>query len=190
VATNAFGKAGAFGLEFFRRTRGRLRWRVAAIEKPCTAMRFVPWLAARSSHREDVALVAVHAAGLSRPKHVKGRIRAVPRRIHQVGPDWRKKLPSGDSGSMRVKSWGRCAGTDIHVPDFGIAHLIVRAGGRDGGGSCTRYAVVGQQTRQLGACASAIAVVFAFFAMAQPSRISSSTGLGRTRRHLGKDGAW
>ena len=78
-------------------------------------------------HREHVRLVAVHAAGRKQAHHVQGAAAGQ----HRVagGVEFGVVEEAGvldrrvDPGQVLVDD---AAGADVHVPDFGIAHLPVR----------------------------------------------------------------
>ena len=81
----------------------------------------------QSDHREDVVLVAVHATRREQAEHVQGAAARLRRRAGREQGFVARKAAIGnrriDAGEILVDDAAR---TDVHVADFGIAHLPVR----------------------------------------------------------------
>ena len=121
------GHIRAFGLESFERGARAARRRVAAIEEGVHGDARHAAARGEVEHGEDVRLVAVHAAGRDEAKQVERAIGRLGRvaGLHERGVVEETAVGDRgvDAGEVLVDDAAR---TDVHVADFGIAHLPVR----------------------------------------------------------------
>ena len=101
----------------------------------------------QAQHREDMVFVAVHAARRNQAKHVQGGVRGLVDRI--AGRDKFRVVEKASIRDRRVDP-GQIlihhpAGAQIHMPDFGVAHLAFRQTHTQAGGMHQRMRAIAQQ---------------------------------------------
>ena len=131
-------------------------------------------------HREQVVLVAVHAAGREQAEQVQRCARArAPRRSRAqfvIGEEAAVLDGRVDAGEVLVDD---APGAEVHVPDFGIAHLPVRQADVAAFGVHQRVRAFGPELAPMRQFGLASALSAGSSRWPQPSRISNTTGLGR-----------
>ncbi len=138
-------------------------------------------------HREDVVLVAVHATGGEQAHEME---RAVDRLRGgtggaQFGIGEEAAVLDGriDAGEVLVDD---PAGAEVHVPDFGVAHLPVRQADEAALGVDQRMRVASQQGVPVRQRRLREGIVGRVFAVAPAVEDEQYDGLGtRIRRHEG-----
>ena len=125
---------------------GRAWRRVAAIQERMHGNARHTLALGQLEHRENVLFVAVHAAGRKQSHHMQ---RAVARRYRVAGfaefAIFEKRTIRNrrvDAGQILIDD---AASADVHVPDFGVAHLSIRQADKLALGVHQRVWAVGEQ---------------------------------------------
>ena len=133
---------------------GGFRRHVTTVEERMHRNPRHPGALGKIQHREDVALVAVHATGRQQSQYMQGAATGDGRRARgeQFGIGEKAAVVDRgiDPGQVLVDD---AAGAEVHVPDFGIAHLPVRQADMAAGGFDQRVRLRRPQrapVRQLG----------------------------------------
>ena len=117
-------------------------------------MRFDTLLRRQVEHREDLLLVAVHAPRTEQAEDMQRAGGGLRRgaSLQQCGVVEKAAVRDGGVDTRQVLV-DDAAGADVHVADFGVAHLAVRQADVQAMGLDQRMRIVGQQlapVRQVG----------------------------------------
>ena len=157
---------------------GRLRWRVATVQERMHRHTCHPRALGQFQHREDVRFMAVHAAGREQAHHVQGAAARIHRRARRIQFAVVEEAGVLDrrvhAGQVLVND---AAGTQVHVPDFGIAHLPVRQAHMTAFGMDQRMRRGGQQSVPVGQLGLGQRIVFGLVAMPPAIQDQQDDGL-------------
>jgi hypothetical protein len=158
---------------------GRARWRVAAVEEGMHRDVGHAFAARELDHREQVFLMAVHAARRQQAEQVQGAAGSL------------RRLAGGDQFGIGVEAAvldrgvharevlvDDAAGADVHVADFGIAHLAVRQADVFALGVHQGVRAVGEQAAPVRQPGLGQGVVLGLLAMAPAVEDQQQQGLG------------